>query len=103
MEYYLKTFFTKDGKSKYYNNTLYPIDLHSPAQLIVTLSRLNQFNTNKKLIDNVLNWTIDNMQDKEGYFYYQKRKYFTNKISYMRWTQAWMFFALTIYLKEIND
>jgi hypothetical protein len=43
------------------------------------------------------------MQDKEGYFYYQKRKYFTNKISYMRWTQAWMFFALTIYLKEIND
>jgi hypothetical protein len=103
LEYYLKTFFTKDGKSKYYNNTLYPIDLHSPAQLIVTLSRLNQFNTNKKLIDNVLNWTIDNMQDKEGYFYYQKRKYFTNKISYMRWTQAWMFFALTIYLKETND
>ena len=100
--YYLDTFFSEDGKSKYYNNALYPIDLHSPAQLIITMSRLEKFNTHKDMIDKVLEWTIINMQDKKGFFYYQKRKYFTNKIPYMRWTQAWMFFALTTYFKETN-
>ena len=27
------------------------------------------------------------------YFYYQITKYFTNKIEYMRWSQAWMCYA----------
>jgi hypothetical protein len=40
-------------------------------------------------------WAIDNMQDKEGYFYYQKKRWYKNKIDYMRWSQAWMFYALT--------
>ena len=103
LEYYLKTFFTKDGKSKYYSNMLYPIDLHSSAQLIITLSRLGQFNIYKNMIDKVLEWTITNMQDKQGFFYYQKRKYFVNKIPYIRWTQAWMFFALTTYLRKKDE
>ncbi len=38
------------------------------------------------------------MQSPEGYFYYQKRKYLTNKISYMRWSQAWIFYGLTYYI-----
>ena len=103
LEYYLKTFFTIDGKSKYYSNILYPIDLHSPAQLIITLSRLKQFNNHKNMIDKVLDWTITNMQDKQGFFYYQMRKYFVNKIPYIRWSQAWMFFALTTYLREKDE
>ena len=31
--YYVNTFFTAEGIPKYYNNSVYPIDIHSSAQL----------------------------------------------------------------------
>lgn len=101
-EYYLNTFFSDSGIPKYYSNSVYPIDIHSPAQFIITLSRLNKLDEQRILVDKVLNWTIDNMQSPEGFFYYQINKYFSSKISYMRWAQAWMFFALSEYLFQIN-
>jgi hypothetical protein len=39
------------------------------------------------------------MQGKDGHFYYRLGKYHKNKISYMRWSQAWMFLALINFLK----
>ncbi len=100
LKYYLENFFTKDGMSKYYNNSVYPIDIHSPAQLIITLSRLNKLEENKGLVNTVLTWTIKNMQSKKGYFFYQKKRFITARISYIRWSQAWMFFSLTEYFKN---
>jgi rhamnogalacturonyl hydrolase YesR len=101
-EYYINTFFTDEGIAKYYNNSIYPIDVHAPTQLIITLKKLGKFNEHQKLAEKVLSWTIDHMQDPDGYFYYQINKLFTSKIPYMRWAQAWMFLAFTIYLKEVN-
>ena len=103
MKYYLKTFFEESGAPKYYNNSLYPIDIHSPAQLITTLYKTNYFNKNKNLAEKVLFWTIKNMQHKDGFFYYQKNRFFTSKIPYMRWSQAWMFYALSYYQRGINE
>ena len=40
------------------------------------------------------------MQDNKGYFYYQYRKGLSSKISYMRWSNAFMFNAMAHYLKE---
>ena len=31
-------------------------------------------------------------------FIYQRRKWFVNKIDYMRWTQAWTYYSLTYYI-----
>ena len=103
LKYYLKTFFDNKGRSKYYNNSLYPIDIHAPSQLIITLSKSNLFESNIQLIDKVTKWTIENMQSSKGYFYFQKNKWFTNKIPYMRWSQAWMFYALAHYISNINE
>ncbi|NRD18522.1 delta-aminolevulinic acid dehydratase [Winogradskyella eckloniae] len=97
MSYYLNTFFTEEGMSKYYNDKTYPIDIHAPAQLIVTLHKCNRLSDNKTVVDRVLNWTIDNMQTKEGYFIYQKRKLISSRIPYIRWAQGWMFYALSFY------
>ena len=30
-----------------------------------------------------------------AYFYYQKKRWYKNRINYLRWSQAWMFYALT--------
>jgi len=96
--YYIKTFFTQDGISKYYNNSVYPVDIHSPAQLIITLARLGKLDEFEELVCTVLSWTIDNMQSDKGFFYYQMNRHFSSRIPYMRWAQAWMFYALTTYL-----
>lgn len=103
LDYYLKTFFTEEGISKYYNNSIFPIDIHAPAQLIVTLSKLEAFKENKELIDKVLNWTIENMQSDKGFFQYQKNKHFNSNIPYMRWAQAWMFYAFSYYFLETDE
>jgi hypothetical protein len=99
-EYYIKTFFTDEGIPKYYSNSVYPIDIHSPAQMIITLTKLGKFHEYRNLAVKILNWTIDNMQSDEGYFYYQINKYFSSRIPYMRWAQAWMFYALSEYLSK---
>ena len=99
-DYYIKTFFTETGIAKYYSNSIYPIDIHAPSQLIITLEKLNKLNEQKALLDNVLNRTIDKMQSKKGYFYYQINKYFTSKIPYMRWSQAWIFLSFIVYLNH---
>lgn len=98
LDYYLNNFFLEDGTPKYYDSKTYPIDIHAPAQLIATLYRLDALQENKELVDRVLAWTIDHMQDqKEGYFYYQLKQTKSSKIPYMRWAQAWMFYAFSFY------
>ncbi len=101
--YYINTFFTPEGVAKYYNNSTYPIDIHAPAQFIITLSKLGKFHDNLQLVNSVLDYTIKHMQSPKGFFYYQINKYFTSKIPYMRWSQAWMFYALCRYLTETGD
>lgn len=103
MHYYLNTFFEKDGTPRYYNNSVYPIDIHAPAQLVVTLYRMNQLNSNIDLVNKVLSWTLKNMQTNEGYFIYQINKYYSSTIPYIRWAQSWMFFSLSFYLLHVNS
>ena len=96
VDYYRRFFFVKDVIPKYYNNKMYPIDIHSVAQSIITFIRLREFFEKgiNRAIDVAL-WGIENMRSKEGYFYFQKHVLYTNKIPYMRWSQAWMFYALS--------
>lgn len=87
-EYYIEHFFEPDGCPKYYHNKKYPIDIHCPGQIFVTLARLHKFDEYRSLAEKVLDWTIKNMQDKKGYFYYQLKSGISSKISYMRWSNA---------------
>lgn len=102
-KYYIEHFFLEDGTPKYYDNRMFPIDIHCPGQLFVSLSRLHKFNEYRDLASHVLEWTIKNMQDKNGFFYYQLKKGISSKISYMRWSNAFMFCALSYFLLEECD
>jgi hypothetical protein len=96
--YYIKTFFKENGIACYYNNKTYPIDSTAAAQSVITLTRFGQ----NEMAEKVLLWMIENMQSPSGYFYYQKRNYYTNKISYMRWSNAWMLLAMNYYLYKCS-
>lgn len=97
-DYYIKNFFEQDGTPKYYNDKKYPIDIHCPGQLFVTLARLGRFSRHEELATKVLDWTIKNMQSPQGYFYYQLKQGISSKISYMRWSNAFMLNALSYLL-----
>ncbi len=88
--------FFDDMISKYYDNSLYPIDSTALAQSILTLTRFSEY----ELAEKIALWAIQNMQSKKGYFYYQNHKLLKNKISYMRWSNAWMLLALSKLLYE---
>ena len=100
--YYTTHFFDEDGAPWHFIGHKYPIDIHCPGQLLVTMSRCHQYEQDKPLADKVLAWAITHMQDEKGYFYYQLKKPLNTKISYMRWSNAFMFYALSYYLRELN-
>ena len=99
-DYYIANFFEADGTPKYYNDRTYPIDIHCPGQLLVTLARMHRYDEYKELVDKVLDWTIGHMQDRRGYFYYQIKPGISSRIPYMRWSNAFMFCALSYRLLE---
>lgn len=96
-DFYLNNFFLLDGTPKYYHNRTFPIDIHCSGQLLISLRKLKVFYQNKELADRVLGWTVKNMQDRKGFFYYQLKKFWSSKISYMRWSNAFMFYAMSCY------
>jgi len=95
VEYYANNFFLEDGTPKYYHDRIYPIDIHSPAQAICFFSREGK--EYQDLTDRIVNWMLQNMYSGRGFFYFRKGRFFTNRIPYMRWSQAWAFHALTEY------
>ena len=96
VSYYAENFFLEDGTPKYYHDRVYPIDIHAPAQAIAFFS--GEGEKYRDLTERILSWMLKNMWDKRGFFYFRKGRFFTNKIPYMRWSQAWCFRALTSYL-----
>ena len=100
LTYYTSTFFMPDGTPKYYNDRTYPIDIHCPGQLMVTLSRLGVWNEHRTLARKVMQWTIGHMQARDGHFLYQLKRGISSRIPYMRWSDAFMFSAMTHYLME---
>ena len=96
--FYQDNFFLSNGAPKYFYNKSFPFDIHSASQAIITLLQLRNYGSDSSLCQRIVIWMIDELQDRSGYFYYQKGRYLTNKISYMRWSQAWALRALSEYL-----
>lgn len=90
VNYYRNNFIGENYEPKFYSNSLYPIDSTSVAQCLLTLSR---FSFHSEALG-VARWAANNMQSSRGYFYYQKKKFFTRTTPFMRWSNAWMFAAL---------
>lgn len=104
VNFYKNVLFHDNGTSYYRYPMRYPIDIHNQAQGIITFSKLSILDPNYlKFAKTIANWTISNMQDKSGYFYYQKWPIITNKIPYMRWGQAWMMLALSTLMEHLKD
>lgn len=96
VRFYARNFFLKDGTPKYYHDRVYPIDIHACAQGICFFSGEGQ--EYRPLVNEVADWVLKNMYGGGGVFHFRKSKVLTNRIPYMRWSEAWAFHALTTYL-----
>lgn len=107
LHFYKENLFEASGRPKYYHNRAYPIDIQCASQAIDTLAYFSlQDEDSLALGLKVAEWTIKNMQDRNGFFYY--RKYpggITARTPMLHWGQATMFKALAHLLSQIakND
>ena len=87
---------------------------HSPQRLVLNLSQVPYMDSSAIAVlvelrdsdaralptaERVAAWTIENMRDSEGFFYYQLREGETVKTPFIRWGQAWMAYALAKLLE----
>lgn len=99
--FWRERFFLADGWPKYYHDSLYPADAHAAATAIITLLEFQELDRGAlPLAKKVAAWTISNLRDGRGFFYYQRRRFYTVRTPYMRWTQGWMLYALARLLEE---
>jgi hypothetical protein len=109
-DHYINHFFENEMIPKLLPDRIYNIDIHSCAESIYCLSVLSKdFPEGKPRAIAIANWTIMNLQDKSGYFYYGILKSriinrpYVSKIAYMRWGQAWMLKALSNIVRLIES
>ncbi|HTF61284.1 MAG TPA: hypothetical protein VK638_01090 [Edaphobacter sp.] len=95
-EYWKTTFFLSDGTPKYYDKKTKPIDIQCSSQAIDTLVFFSDRDPEAlSLALKVAQWTIANMQDESGYFYYRRySRRLVNKTPTLHWGQATMMCAL---------
>lgn len=102
LNFYMNNFFEASGRPKYYHSRAYPIDSQCASQAIDTLTNYADIDGEALyLAKKVALWTIQNMQDKEGFFYYRQYPLgIKAKAPMLHWAQATTYKALThLYLK----
>lgn len=102
--FYRAHFFTTSGAPAYFHNAIYPIDIHSVAQSLITLLALQRLDSDAAaLARTVASWAMDHMWDERGFFYYRVLRTTTIRTPYMRWSQAWMLLALLTVAESMRS
>ncbi len=104
-EYWKNTFFLSDGTPKYYNHKTLPLDIQCCSQAVDTLVFFSDRDLESlSLAVKVAQWTIENMQDRSGYFYYRRYSpWLVNTTPTLHWGQATMLCALSGLYKQLSQ
>jgi rhamnogalacturonyl hydrolase YesR len=97
-------FFDSEGRARYYHNKTYPVDIQCAAQAIDTLAGFAEKDPAAlSLALKIAGWTIHNMQDRAGYFYYRHLGWTRVTTPLMHWGQGTMFKALAHLLSKMKN
>ncbi|EMA08753.1 hypothetical protein [Haloarcula marismortui] len=96
LAFHRESLFDADGAPNWDETKAYPKDIHAATQGIIVFSKAGDFTFARKIID----WVFANLYAGEGEFYYQKRRFYTKQFTLMRWCQAWMAYAISVYFEE---
>jgi len=98
LDYYISNLFNKDMVPKYFLGNIYPIDIHSFAVSMIVLKEARYKELSRKIFKNAVNLLYSG----KDHFYFRKTAFWINKIPYVRWSNAWMFYAMTEMEKYEN-
>jgi hypothetical protein len=101
LRFYAEKLFNADGSPRWMSDADYPHDIHGAAQGILTFCR--HMKEWPGLALRIADWSLTNMYDPEGRFYYQDTRWGRKKFTLLRWCNAWMAFALSalaLHLKK---
>jgi hypothetical protein len=99
-DFWRERFFLANGWPKYFPDRLYPADAHSAGAALVALVELQTLDPGAiELAETIARWAIENLRDPRGFFYYQRRRFHTVRIPYMRWSEGWMMYGLARILE----
>jgi rhamnogalacturonyl hydrolase YesR len=102
LAFYKANFFEQSGRPKYYLSRTYPVDIQCSGQAIDTLAFVSEDDPESlALAKLVAAWTIRNMQDRKGYFYYRQYPILKAKTPMLHWGQGTMFKALAHLLLRV--
>lgn len=94
LTFYRETLFDPTGAPNWDETKTYPRDIHASAQGILVFTYAGELDVARR----ILAWTLDNLYVQDGKFYYRKHRFYTTRITLMRWCQAWMAYAISEYL-----
>ncbi|TNE55623.1 MAG: hypothetical protein EP338_02295 [Bacteroidetes bacterium] len=92
--FYKNDLITDQGHPKFYSDAEFPLDCTAAGQGILSLCRFQDL----EIASEMASYTIQEMQSPKGSFYFRKYPPKTNKSSFMRWSDAWMFAGLSSLL-----
>ncbi len=102
--FFIENFIEENGRPKYYHNRAYPVDSQCISQAIETLANFADYDGSAlELGQKVAKWTIENMQDREGYFYYRQYPLIKAKTPMLHWAQATTYKALTLLMSKLKS
>lgn len=101
-DYYRRHFFREDGAVRYFHDRTYPVDAHAVGHALLILAEFaDEDPTALSQAGRCFAWAMVNLRSPNGYFYYQRRRFLTNRIDYMRWSQAWMLRGMVALLGKL--
>ena len=105
LAFYRDHHFTEEGAPRWMHDgthaTDHPFDVHGSGSAVLCLSRAaGREPTYWPLALRTLDWTLDNLYDANGRFFYQKTRWRTKRFCLLRWCNGWMSWALASVLRQ---
>ena len=95
---FYRTMFDASGAPDWDEESAYPRDVHACAQGVLVFSYAGDDGFARR----ILNWTLDELYGDDGGFRFRKHRYYTKRVTLMRWCQAWMCYAMAEHLRVTN-
>jgi rhamnogalacturonyl hydrolase YesR len=97
LRYYIDHFFEDSGRPRYYDHRTHPVDSQCCGQAVDTLALLADLDPRcLPLAAKVADWTLENMQEKDGHFHYRHYPWGKAKTPMLHWSQGVIFKGLAV-------
>jgi hypothetical protein len=95
LDYWERNLFLADGTPKYYDNRLLPIDTHNHAQAIETWLAVASWRAGAlERAERIAEQLVRDWLEPDGHVSFQRRRWWTSRVPFVRWTTAPAFRAL---------